>query len=60
VSEEYEEYMSTPIFSVHQWKRIDEHPLHLDNELVIIEKGGNLFENTKVIKKEENKYTSFK
>ncbi len=52
--------MLTPTFSAHQWKRIDEHPLHLDNEFVTIKKGGDLFDNTKVINKEENNYTLFK
>ncbi len=60
MSEEYEEDMSIPIFSAHEWKRIDEHPLQFDNELVTIKKGGDLFENMKVINKEENNYTSFK
>ncbi len=56
MNEEYGENMLTPIFGVHQWKGIDEHPLHLDNKFITIKKGGDLFENTKVI--EKNKITT--
>jgi hypothetical protein len=41
--------MLTPIFSVHQWQGVDDHPLHFDSELITIKKGGDLLENMEVI-----------